>query len=62
MDGLYRGRSCCQLALGRRRSYACSTQGMAHAGMQHIRRFPWARGSRAYLECGNAWVLGMRLE
>lgn len=40
-----RGRSCCQLALGRRRSYACDTGGTAHAGMPQTRRFPRDRGA-----------------
>lgn len=40
-----RGRSCCQLALGRRRSYACDTGGKAHAGMPQTRRFPGDQGT-----------------
>lgn len=40
-----RGRSCCQLALGRRRSYACDTGGTAHAGMPQTRCFPGDQGA-----------------
>jgi len=51
-----RGRSCCQLALDRRWSYACDTGGTTHAGMPQTGSFPGVLQSLPGMwKCLGAW-------